>query len=164
MSASSQAAPDLFGSLFGPSAALSTSTTLPQNADYGVRHFGITQSLSQADDYGIRHLTVPTLTDVDDYGTRHITTTRLTPADDHDTAIPDRPPAGTIRSSSGGLVRQRNSGELFASGTNGQLPAPHRRSTPTVPAPGHRPATFHPARAPTWPLVPLADNPRISRR
>jgi len=78
-----QAAPDLFGSLFDSSAALSTSTTLPQNADYGVRHIGVTQPLSQADDYGIRHLTVPTLTEVDDYGTRHITTTPLTPADDY---------------------------------------------------------------------------------
>ena len=78
-----QAAPDIFGSLFGASAALSTSTTLPQNADYGVRHIGVTQPLSQADDYGIRHLTVPTLTEVDDYGTRHISTTPLTPADDY---------------------------------------------------------------------------------
>jgi hypothetical protein len=83
-----QAAPDIFGSLFGPSAALSSSTMLPQNADYGVRHIGITQSLGQADDYGIRHLTVPTLTDVDDYGTRHITTTPLTPADDYGTRHP----------------------------------------------------------------------------
>lgn len=78
-----QAAPDLFGSLFGPSASVSTTATLPQNADYGVRHIGVTQPLSQADDYGIRHLTVPTLTEVDDYGTRHATTTELTPADDY---------------------------------------------------------------------------------
>jgi hypothetical protein len=78
-----QAAPDLFGSLFGQSAVNLSATALPQNADYGVRHLGITQPLSQADDYGIRHLTVPTLTEVDDYGTRHITTTPLTPADDY---------------------------------------------------------------------------------
>lgn len=66
-----QAAPDLFGSLFGPSAALSTSTTLPQNADYGVRHIGITQPLSQADDYGTRHISTTPLTPADDYGNRH---------------------------------------------------------------------------------------------
>jgi hypothetical protein len=84
-----QAAPDLVGSLFGPSAAVTTSATvLPQNVDYGIRHIGVTQPLGQSDDYGIRHLTAPTLTEVDDYGTRHSTTTPLTPADDYGTRHP----------------------------------------------------------------------------
>ena len=83
-----QAAPDLFGSLFAPSAVVSTSTTLTQNADYGVRHIGVTEPLSHADDYGIRHLALPTLTEVDDYGIRHIMTTPLTPADDYGTRHP----------------------------------------------------------------------------
>lgn len=77
-----QAAPDILGSLGASS--VTVTTTLPQNADYGVRHMGVTQSLSQADDYGVRHITAPThLTEVDDYGTRHTTTTPLTPADDY---------------------------------------------------------------------------------
>ena len=68
-----QAAPDFVGSLFGPSTTVSTTTspTLTQNADYGIRHLGVTQPLSEADDYGIRHLDLPTLTESDDYGTRH---------------------------------------------------------------------------------------------
>ena len=78
-----QAAPDIFGSLFGASAVATGATALPQNADYGVRHIAVTQSLSQTDDYGVRHLTAPTLTEADDYGIRHITTTPLTPADDY---------------------------------------------------------------------------------
>ena len=78
-----QAAPDVFGSLFGASSVSTGVTTLPQNADYGIRHMGVTQPLSEADDYGIRHLTAPVLTEADDYGTRHITTTPLTPADDY---------------------------------------------------------------------------------
>jgi hypothetical protein len=79
-----QAAPDVFGLLFGQSAAVVTNATvLSQNADYGIRHITVTEPLSEADDYGIRHLTAPTLTEADDYGTRHITTTPLTPADDY---------------------------------------------------------------------------------
>jgi hypothetical protein len=77
-----QAAPDILGSIFGPS-TVSTSTTLTQNADYGVRHISVTEPLSQTDDYGIRHLVAPTLTDADDYGTRHSTTVPLAPADDY---------------------------------------------------------------------------------
>lgn len=77
-----QAAPDLLGSLFNQSTA-STSTTLTQNADYGVRHIGVAEPLTQTDDYGIRHLVAPTLTEVDDYGTRHGATVPLTPADDY---------------------------------------------------------------------------------
>ena len=79
-----QAAPDLWGSVFGPSAAESASgTQLSQTADYGIRHIGITRPLSQSADYGVRHLVAPTLTEVDDYGTRHSTTVPLTPADDY---------------------------------------------------------------------------------
>ena len=67
-----QAAPDVFGSLFGTSAAVSTNATaLPQNADYGVRHITLTQPLTEADDYGIRHITTTPLTPADDYGVRH---------------------------------------------------------------------------------------------
>jgi hypothetical protein len=76
-----QAAPDFLGSLGASS--VSVTTTLPQNADYAIRHLNVTVPLSEADDYGVRHLTVPTLTEVDDYGTRHATTTPLTPADDY---------------------------------------------------------------------------------
>ncbi len=78
-----QAAPDIFGSLFGTATVSSAATALPQNADYGVRHIAVTQPLSQVDDYGIRHLTAPTVTPADDYGIRHLTTTPLTPADDY---------------------------------------------------------------------------------
>ena len=79
-----QTAPDVFGALFGTSASVATNATaLPQNADFGIRHIGVTEPLSQADDYGIRHLTAPILTEGDDYGTRHITSTPLTPADDY---------------------------------------------------------------------------------
>ena len=76
-----QAAPDIFQSLGG--SATSVSTTLPQNADYGVRHMEVTVPLSAVDDFGLRHLAAPVLTEVDDYGTRHSTTTPLTPADDY---------------------------------------------------------------------------------
>ncbi len=75
-----QAAPDIFDSLGASSVRVTTA--LPQNADYGVRHLGITQPLSVADDFGTRHMAAP-LTEVDDFGTRHITTTPLTPADDY---------------------------------------------------------------------------------
>ena len=78
-----QAAPDLFGSLLDTATVTSGATTLPQNADYGVRHIAVTQPLSQTDDYGIRHISATTLTEADDYGTRHLTTTPLTPADDY---------------------------------------------------------------------------------
>lgn len=66
-----QAAPDVFGSLFGASTVATGATTLPQNADYGVRHIAVTQPLSQADDYGTRHSTTTPLTPADDYGVRH---------------------------------------------------------------------------------------------
>ena len=78
-----QAAPDVFGSLFGASTIEATAPALTQNADYGIRHLAVTQPLSEADDFGIRHLTAPVLTDADDYGLRHLTTTPLTPADDY---------------------------------------------------------------------------------
>ena len=76
-----QAAPDMLRSLGGTS--VSVTTSLPQNADYGVRHIEVTVPLSAVDDFGLRHLAAPTLTEVDDYGIRHITTTPLTPADDY---------------------------------------------------------------------------------
>jgi hypothetical protein len=79
-----QAAPNLLGSLFGPSAAAPASEAqLTQTADYGLRHIGVTRPLSQTADYGVRHLVAPTLTEVDDYGTRHSTAMPLTPADDY---------------------------------------------------------------------------------
>jgi hypothetical protein len=76
-----QAAPDIFDSLGASS--VSVTTTLPQNADYGVRHLNVTVPLSEADDFGLRHMTGPVLTELDDFGTRHMTTTPLTPADDY---------------------------------------------------------------------------------
>jgi hypothetical protein len=76
-----QAAPDILRSL-GPASA-SVTTTLPQNADYGVRHMEVTVPLSAVDDFGLRHIGAPTLTEVDDFGTRHSSTTPLTPADDY---------------------------------------------------------------------------------
>ncbi len=75
-----QTAPSLFDSL--GAASVGVTTTLPQNADYGVRHIGVSQPLSEVDDFGTRHM-APPLTEVDDFGTRHITTTPLTPADDY---------------------------------------------------------------------------------
>ena len=75
-----QAAPDIVDSL-GASSATAV-TTLPQNADYGVRHMGFTRPLSEVDDFGLRHM-APPLTEVDDFGTRHSTATPLTPADDY---------------------------------------------------------------------------------
>lgn len=79
-----QAAPNLLGSVFGPSAAAPASATqLTQAADYGIRHIGVTRPLSQSADYGVRHLIAPTLSEVDDYGTRHSTTVPLAPADDY---------------------------------------------------------------------------------
>jgi hypothetical protein len=75
-----QAAPDIFDSLGASS--VTVTTTLPQNADYGVRHMGLTQSLGVADDFATRHM-APPLTEVDDFGTRHSTSTPLAPADDY---------------------------------------------------------------------------------
>lgn len=86
-----QAAPNLFGSVFGPSAPAPASVTqLTQTADYGIRHIGVTRPLSQTADYGVRHLVAPTLTEVDDYGTRHSTAAPLTPADDYGTRHSDQ--------------------------------------------------------------------------
>lgn len=64
-----QAAPDLVGLLSGSSA--SVTTTLPQNADYGIRHISVIQPLSELDDYGTRHGSTIELTPADDYGVRH---------------------------------------------------------------------------------------------
>jgi hypothetical protein len=80
-----QATPDLFGSLFGASVADSGAIVLPQNVDYGIRHIGVTESLSSVDDYGVRHLDAPTLTDLDDYGVRHLDVPTLTEIDDYGT-------------------------------------------------------------------------------
>lgn len=66
-----QAAPDVFGTLFGTSAVSTGTTVLSQNADYGIRHLSVTQPLSEVDDYGIRHLNTTELTPADDYGIRH---------------------------------------------------------------------------------------------
>jgi hypothetical protein len=76
-----QAAPDFLGSL--GTTSVSVGTTLPQNADYAIRHLNVTVPLSEADDFALRHMTRPVLTELDDYGTRHMTTTPLTPADDY---------------------------------------------------------------------------------
>ena len=54
-----QVAPNLFGSLFGTSASATDAPALTQNADFGIRHLAITQSVSEADDYGIRHQDQP---------------------------------------------------------------------------------------------------------
>ncbi len=75
-----QAAPDIFETLGASSVRVTTA--LPQNADYGVRHMGLTQPLGVSDDFGLRHM-APPLTEVDDFGTRHSTATPLSPADDY---------------------------------------------------------------------------------
>ncbi len=65
-----QVVPDVFGSLFGPSAMVTTDApALTQNADYGIRH--LTAPLAPTDDYPIRHPATTPLTPGDDYGVRH---------------------------------------------------------------------------------------------